>query len=133
MSKTNTFNTKHFADVIAKAIKNGHQVFFKTRTGSKLVVSWDEGNKCFMYDLLGLYGYLFNGKYKIKGSYPDLYQDIADTLEEYRRTKVNVLVYDGTLVDEEIYCSEERIFIGRYRVSEEESFLAQCIFAKKRK
>ena len=27
---TNTFNTKHFADVIEKAIKNGHQVFFKT-------------------------------------------------------------------------------------------------------
>lgn len=127
---TNTFNTKHFADVIEKAIKNGHQVFFKTRTGSKLAVSWDEGNKCFMYDILGLYGYLFNGKYKIKGSYPELYPAIADTLEEYRRTKGNVLVYDGALVDEEVYCSEERIFIGRYRVSEEQ-FLTQCIFARK--
>ena len=79
-----------------------------------------------MYDILGLYGYLFNGKYKIKGSYHELYPAIADTLEEYRRTKGNVLVYDGALVDDEVYCSEERIFIGRYRVSEE-----QCIFARK--
>lgn len=130
---TNTFTTKHFADVIEKAIKNGHLVFFKTRTGSKLVVSWDECNKCFMYDILGLYGYLLNGKYKIKGSYPDLYPAIADTLAEYQKTKGNVLIYDGALVHDEISCSEERIFIGRYRVSEEESFLAQCIFAKKKK
>lgn len=130
---SNTFNSKRFYAVLEKAIKNGHQVFFKTKTGSKLVVSWDVDNKCFMYDILGLYGYLLNGKYKIKGSYPELYPAIAETLEEYRKTKGNVLIYDGTLVDDEIYCSEERIFIGRYRVSEEESFLSQCIFAKKRK
>lgn len=130
MSKTNTFNTKRFSAVIEKAIKNGHQVFFKTKTGSKLVVSWDECNKCFMYDILGAYGHLLSGKYKIKGTYPDLYPAIAETLEEYQRTKGNVLVYDGALVDEEVYCSEERIFIGRYRVDEEE-FLTECIFAKK--
>ena len=130
MSKTNTFTTKHFDSVIEKAIKNGHQVLFKTKTGSKLVVSWDEDTKSFMYDILGAYTYLFNGKYKIKGSYPDLYPAIADTLEEYRKTKGNVLVYDGTLVEEEVYCSEERIFICKYRVHEEE-FLTQCIFARK--
>lgn len=127
---SNTFNTKHFYAVIEKAIKNGHQVFFQNRAGSKLVVSWDEDTKSFMYDILGAYTYLFNGKYKIKGSYPDLYPAIADTLEEYRKTKGNVLVYDGTLVDEEVYCSEERIFVGRYRL-DEEKFLTQCIFAKK--
>ena len=125
---TNTFHTKYFYAVIEKAIKNGHQVFFKTRTRSKLVVSWDEGNKSFMYDILGSSQYLIEGKYKIKGSYPGLYQDIADTLEEYRRTKGNVLVYDGTLIDEEVYCSEERIFIGRYRLSEEQ-FLTQGILS----
>ena len=130
MSKTNTFSSKRFYAVIEKAIKNGHQVFFKTRTGSKLAVSWDEGNKCFIYDILGAYTYLFTGKYKIKGSYPDLYPAIADTVEEYRKTKGNVLVYDGALVDEEVYCSGERIFIGKCRVNEE-GFLKEPIFTRK--
>lgn len=128
---TNTFNSKHFAAVIEKAIKNGHQVFFKNRAGSKLVVSWDGDNKCFMYDILGLYGYLLNGKYKIKGSYPDLYPAIADTLEEYRSTTGNVLIYGGNLVDEEVYCKEERIFVCGYRVVSEEELLTHCIFAKR--
>lgn len=118
---SNTFNTKHFSAVIEKAIKNGHQVFFKTKRGSKLVVSWDEGNKCFMYDVLGSSESLLEGKYKIKGTYPDLYPTIAETLEEYRRTKGNVLVYDGALVNQDIYYSEqdEIIVIGKYIVREE--------------
>ena len=129
---SNTFTTKHFSAVIEKAIKNGHQVFFKLRTGSKLVVSWDEDAKTFVYDVLGAHGYLLKGKYKIKGNYPDLYPAIADTLSEYQRTKGNVLVFEDALVNQDIYYSEqdERIFIGKYRVHEEE-FLKQCILAKK--
>lgn len=132
MSKTNTFNTKRFSAVIEKAIKNGHQVFFKTKTGSKLVVSWDENTEVFVYDVFGSSAYLIKGKYKIKGTYTDLYPAIADTLSEYQRTKGNVLVFEDALVNQDIYYSEqdERIFIGKYRVHEEE-FLTQCIFAKK--
>lgn len=131
MSKTNTFNTKRFSAVIEKAIKNGHQVFFKTKTGSKLVVSWDENTEVFVYDVFGSSAYLIKGKYKIKGTYTDLYSAIANTLSEYQRTKGNVLVFEGAIVDNDVHYveQEERIFIGKYRVNEEE-FLKELIFAR---
>ena len=129
---SNTFTTKHFSTVIEKAIKNGHKVFLKTEADSKLIVSWDKDAEAFMYDVLGSSDHLINGKYKIKGYYHDLYPTIAETLAEYQKTKGNVLVYEGNIVDQDIYYSaqEERIFIGKSRVNEE-GFLKELIFAKK--